>query len=168
MPTINGKACVIDGKPVDKVFSNGVQVYGRNLWIKSKAVSGFLDGSANGNIRQPDAENLVSDFISVNENQTYIYSTDVVPTISGFLQAWSGYLFFDSNKAPLGKRATQWGPTVTPGTPQHTEWVITVPVGASFIRIGSRYLKQGTAKLEKGSVATPWTPAPEDVGVVTQ
>lgn len=31
MPTINGKACVANGTPVDKVFSNGVQVYGRNL-----------------------------------------------------------------------------------------------------------------------------------------
>ena len=30
MATINGKACVVNGNPVDKVFSNGVQVYGRN------------------------------------------------------------------------------------------------------------------------------------------
>lgn len=32
MSTINGKACVVNGAPVDKVFSNGVQVYGRNLF----------------------------------------------------------------------------------------------------------------------------------------
>ena len=31
MPTINGKACVVNGTPVDKVFSDGKQVYGRNL-----------------------------------------------------------------------------------------------------------------------------------------
>ena len=31
MPTINGKVCVVNGRPVDKVFSNGKQVYGRNL-----------------------------------------------------------------------------------------------------------------------------------------
>lgn len=31
MPTINGRACVVNGTPVDKVFSNGKQVYGRNL-----------------------------------------------------------------------------------------------------------------------------------------
>lgn len=31
MPTINNKACVVNGVPVDKVFSNGKQVYGRNL-----------------------------------------------------------------------------------------------------------------------------------------
>lgn len=31
MPTINGRACFVNGTPVDKVFSNGKQVYGRNL-----------------------------------------------------------------------------------------------------------------------------------------
>lgn len=31
MTTINGKACVVNGTPVDKVFSNGKQIYGRNL-----------------------------------------------------------------------------------------------------------------------------------------
>ena len=37
MATINGKALVKDGKAVDKVFSNGRQVYGRNLIINSSA-----------------------------------------------------------------------------------------------------------------------------------
>lgn len=37
MTTINGKALVKDGKPLDKVFSNGRQVYGRNLLTGSKA-----------------------------------------------------------------------------------------------------------------------------------
>lgn len=31
MSTINGKACIVNGTPVDKVFSDGKQVYGRNL-----------------------------------------------------------------------------------------------------------------------------------------
>jgi len=30
MTTINGRACIVNGVPVDKVFSNGKQVYGRN------------------------------------------------------------------------------------------------------------------------------------------
>jgi len=161
MSTINGRACVVDGMPVDKVMSNGKQVYGRNLWIVSKAVSGYLSGT--GNVLGPDAGNLVSDFISVDGNQTYIYSTDVVPIYSRIPQTWDAYMFFNSNKAPFGVRNAQIGPSVTVGTPQHTKWVITAPVGASFIRIGSRYLEHGTAKLEAGSVPTPWTPAPEDV-----
>lgn len=31
MTTINGKACVVNGAPVDNVFSDGKLVYGRNL-----------------------------------------------------------------------------------------------------------------------------------------
>ena len=160
MPTINGRACVVNGTPVDKVFSDGKQVYGRNLWIRSKAVSGYL---GNGNINPPDAENLVSDFISVDANQMYIYSTDVVVTLTNYRTTWDAYQFFDSNKATLGGRVVQVGPDVAAGTHQHIEWVIKAPAGASFIRIGSRYLEHGTAKLEKGSVATPYSPAPEDV-----
>lgn len=37
MPTINGKACVVDGMPVDKVYSNGRQIYGRNLIAGSES-----------------------------------------------------------------------------------------------------------------------------------
>ena len=37
MAIINGKVLVKDGKAVDKVFSNGRQVYGRNLIVNSSA-----------------------------------------------------------------------------------------------------------------------------------
>ena len=168
MPIINGKVCVVNGKPVDKVYSNGKQVYGRNLWIRSRAVEGYLDPNHTGEVIAPDSENLVSDFISIDGNQTYVYSTDVVITVSIKLQTLDYYQFFDSNKVPFGGRNSQLGPFVDLGTPQHTELVIKAPVGASFIRIGSRYLEHGTVKLQKGSVATPWTPAPEDVGAVVQ
>lgn len=36
MSTINGRACVANGTPVDKVFSNSRQVYGRNLLLDSQ------------------------------------------------------------------------------------------------------------------------------------
>ena len=39
MPTINGRACVANGVPVDKVFSNGKQVYGRNLYVDTKSLN---------------------------------------------------------------------------------------------------------------------------------
>ncbi|UTB71941.1 hypothetical protein A4W72_03230 [Latilactobacillus curvatus] len=92
-----------NGSSVVEVAGNVIEVGNKNLWDRSKAVSGYLNGSAGG-VNAPDAENLVSDFISVYENQTYIYSTEVVPTISGKPQTWDAYLFFDSNKAPLGIR----------------------------------------------------------------
>ena len=55
MPTINGGACVVNGTPVDKVFSNGSQVYGRNMIPDSGFESGNFQSvtwglSANGTI----------------------------------------------------------------------------------------------------------------------
>ena len=144
-----------NGSSVVEVAGNVIDVGNKNLWDRSKAVSGYLTVS-DGNVYGLDAESLVSDVISVDEKQTYIYSTEVVPTITNKLQTWDAYQFFDSNKAPLGNRNVLYGNTVTLGTSQHTEWVIKAPIGASFIRIGSRYLEHGTAKLEVGSVPTPY------------
>lgn len=45
MSTINGQVCVVDGVAVDKVFSNGKQVYGRNML----ADSGFESGRTPAN-----------------------------------------------------------------------------------------------------------------------
>lgn len=143
-----------NGSSVVEVAGNVIDAGNKNLWDRSKAVSGYLNNIAD--VIRPDAENLVSDFISVDENQTYIYSTEVVLTITNKTQSWDAYVFFDSNKSPLGGRNVQNGPNVTVGTSQHTEWVIKAPIGASFIRIGSRYLQHGTAKLEVGSIATPY------------
>lgn len=143
-----------NGSSVVEVAGNVIEVGNKNLWDRSKAVSGYLNGA--GSVNAPDAENLVSDFISVYENQTYIYSTEVVPTISEKLQTWDGYVFLDSNKNQIGARTTIYGNAVIQGTSQHSGSVIKAPIGASFIRIGSRYLEHGTAKLEVGSVPTPY------------
>ena len=47
MTAINGKACVVNGKAVDAVFSNGKQVYGRNL-LKGTAKIEFRLNSNGG------------------------------------------------------------------------------------------------------------------------
>lgn len=52
MPTINGRACVVNGLPVDKVFSDGRQVYGRNLL----ADSGFESGKTPANYSWNDGK----------------------------------------------------------------------------------------------------------------
>jgi len=39
MPTINGKALVKDGKPLDRVYSNGQLVYSRNLLLNSSGMN---------------------------------------------------------------------------------------------------------------------------------
>ena len=41
MATMNGKALVKDGKPLDRAYSNGQLVYGRNLLYGTKYFSGL-------------------------------------------------------------------------------------------------------------------------------
>ncbi|MCB5814917.1 carbohydrate binding domain-containing protein [Lacticaseibacillus paracasei] len=82
MPTINGRACVVNGTPVDKVFSNGRQVYGRNLisgsefdrrWsIPSEAT--IVDGYDGHKAIHVDATNLTSGVFDVQQE---IYNADV-------------------------------------------------------------------------------------------
>ena len=48
MATINGKALVKDGKPLDGAYSNGQLVYGRNLLLgTAKGVTGVGSNSIN-------------------------------------------------------------------------------------------------------------------------
>jgi len=58
MSTINGNVCVVNGNAVDKVFSNDRQVYGRNLFLKSKAL----------NIEQLSSSDIASVATSQNQN----------------------------------------------------------------------------------------------------
>ena len=58
MPTINGRACVVNGVPVDKVFSNGKQVYSRNLITDS----GFESGKTTANYSWGDGSSTSRTF----------------------------------------------------------------------------------------------------------
>lgn len=54
MSIINGRACVVNGTPVDKVFSNGRQVYGRNSVLNSDDMSKFDTWQQDGNSKLSD------------------------------------------------------------------------------------------------------------------
>lgn len=131
-----------------------------NLWVKSSSASGYL--VANGTVVGPDAFNRVSDYIPITPGKKYIYQTDVIVSKEDKLQSWNGLCFYDASKALVGARLVQQGSTVAVGTKVHTEWPLTAPAGASFIRIGSRYLEDGVAKFESGATPTIYTPAPAD------
>lgn len=67
MPTINGKACVANGKAVDKVFSDGMQVYGRNLL----ADSGFESRNTPANYTWGDGKSTDRSFRVLGQNPTF-------------------------------------------------------------------------------------------------
>ena len=172
MTTINGKACVVNGTPVDKVFSDGKQVYGRNLLTGTADkiltgagpwVSGYLSNET------------TNDFISLFqglEGETVTISVDY---------KYSGFV------AGSGNNKLGWETGITAGS---TSWVgvwyspknisgsgrmsytFVVPENITSISGSTKgwiqFSGSGTGtishfKLEKASIATPWTPAPEDV-----
>lgn len=143
MSTINGKACVVNGTPVDKVFSNGRQVYGRNLFS-------VHDWDA-----KPD---LVSNFIpymniQLEPSTAYTLTTNISLESEG----WADVFLFKDDETP----GTQTS-GVSSGVGQT---LTTSSTGNVKVGVRNHSVSDGTnwIKLEKGTIATPWTPAPEDV-----
>ncbi|GAB5055868.1 hypothetical protein COSHB9_02550 [Companilactobacillus alimentarius] len=176
MPTINGRACVINGTPVDKVFSNGKQVYGRNLVLNSNDMSKFGVWQADGSYKlsEDNKEITVTSshggitgiggkaFSSAlpNNGDVVVISADVKGT---------SHLQFNYNN---GNYFVSSGTNI-PVTTEYKRYYTTFdwkPVNvdkAYFVifTMGSadQYLTIKNVKIEIGNKATPWTPAPEDV-----
>lgn len=104
--------------------------YGKqNMFSMSSAVDGYINAS--GTISPPDLYNMTSDFIPVTAGETYLYIAN--PTTEDV--RWNGWCFYstDDESSMVGSR------TVT----NTKESTVTVPAGAAYIRIGSRYLQNG-------------------------
>jgi hypothetical protein len=117
----------------------------RNLFDMNASVAGYLT-SAGTAINSPDQGNRTSDFIAVSEGLQYCYTA--YPTTTS--NPWTGWAFYSSASmsSVIGTRQFQYNTSV----------VVTVPTGANFIRIGSRYLEGGKAQFELGSTPTPYVP----------
>lgn len=143
MATINGKSCVVNSTPVDKVFNDGSQVYRRNYFSVSSfdankyAYAGF-------------------DFydLSLLPNTEYTVSTNNSGIVDqGYANIFVGYKGF------------------TPSTPANGVIVdnpITVTTNnTGILTIAARNysLNDGKdkIKIEFGVAVSAWTPAPEDV-----
>ena len=160
MPTINGKVCVVNGTPVDKVFSNGKQVYGRNLIVRSDLKYAYINRD-NGTNNYDGSDFISDDYIATNGETVFTFSSpDYVFKGSGN----HSLAMYDSDKNFLGWQSIT-SPTQTLSKPN-----------AAYIRFSINFTDEGGAsdhlsdwldnhryKLEKGSIATPYLPAPEDV-----
>lgn len=159
MTTINGRVCVANGVAVDKVFSDGKQVYGRNLLtnLSSNWTQGWL---SSGIIGTP------STFISVGQRirtlQAVSVSSSFSYTISNSNTSFKlSWLELDSNG-----NITYLAPWIT-----SVDYTFTTAITTTQLYIVVAYKNEAAIntsnlpkiKLEQGSVATPWTPAPEDV-----
>lgn len=188
MPTINGKACVANGTPVDKVFSDGRQVYGRNIAIgtNQEYVMGFgipntswEDGYAylklpanviNSEIVPQDPHGFWYTLTQgVTYTQTIWFETDAtVKDLNAAQITWFIKWVHDFQTATiqkLGKNSYKLVSTYTwPSKPANDVRLFdTESLGLAFDFNTGTYLKFGKLKLEQGDISTPYSPAPEDV-----
>lgn len=160
MPTINGRACVVNGAPVDKVFSNGKQVYGRNLISGSYGSSWTIYGNGDGTIQKVTMD-----------------SGEVALHVIGVGGSSGGYSFFNlptsgNYTVSVDVKGTGilnwlgWEGISAAGMTLNSNWQRVSRTGSginAFIIYGKMDAYVRFLKVEKGSVATPWAPAPEDV-----
>lgn len=191
MSTINGRACVVNGKPVDKVFSNGRQVYGKNLvsGTNQEYTMGYgipnttwEDGYAylklpinvTQGINKEILPQLSHDFWytltqGVTYTQTIWFETDAtVKDLSAAQISWFIWVMHDIQPASvqkLGQNNYKIVSTYTwPGKTDNRVRLFDIEnLNLAFDLNTGTYLKFGKLKLEEGSISTPWTPAPEDV-----
>lgn len=162
MPIINGRACVVNGTPVDKIFSNGKQVYGRNL-IRGSYNSSWSFSSINGATIQ----------------KVTMDSGEVALHVIGTSNSSGFYAWFT---LPSGNNTTSfeikgtgivnqigWEGLGTSNIVPTVDWK-RVSITKSFDGKAYPFTFYGTMdvyfrllKAEKGSVATDWALAPEDV-----
>lgn len=169
MAIINGKALVKDGKAVDKVFSNGMQVYSRNL-LKGTRTTVSLTGTNTLNQVVPmyyfgNGKNVQNQGLSVGDTLTCEFDWEVSNPTSG--------LFYIQLNGTNWQKLSQTISITSENKSGHSKLSFIVDAGflagvATALRLRADYLPIDsvitTSKVHftKGSTATPWTPAPED------
>lgn len=151
-------------KDIDQVISESVQVGGRNLAVMSRMVPGYLRGDLNAG-NPGDVDYKVVQYYPFNYDPTYYpieEGAKLVYVIKRIVNpernAHAILHWYNENKEFIGWDFGKWR------HPNGTPRVLTAPKGTHYYRFGfSDYPKRIQVKLERGTVATDWSPAPEDV-----
>jgi hypothetical protein len=184
MPTINGRACVVNGTPVDKVFSNGKQVYGRNLIHDTSFKQGLWktawnnpsfevtnEGNFKFSISDASQSGVGAPLEPVEMLKPYTLTLKIrghspfqpyimyngIPNLSIYSDLGVGNPMIDSATEFVDIKYT-FIPVNRDITKQGVFAVLTDSAAGNWLEI-----KKDSLKLEQDSVATPWSPAPEDV-----
>ena len=163
MADITHGAWIKDGVPVDKVFSDGKQVYGRNLLTGTKVVkTGIIKAGSQ----------LISGYslaqVSIVGGETYTYS---ISMITMGHTGHSSIAWLDANKNIISVKAGKdnlW--TANGGrfsnaftAPSNAFYANLTPWYFSNVYISDTNISWNQEKFEAGTTASPWTPAPEDI-----
>lgn len=182
MPAINGRACVVNGTPVDKVFSNGRQVYGRNLLTGTQSWQGEWRNLSLWQV--PVGEETykgltvrcrgvswysVGQYYNAKPNTTYTFSFYAKASeASNIMEIFT--LATENWSSPVVSVPVYANRAITTEWQRYSITFTTKSGGTIYPSVcsnkdGGMAIYVAGYKLEEGSVATPWTPAPEDVGV---
>jgi len=146
-------------KWVDRLAN--VQIGGRNLWIQSRNEKGWI--LSNTPFQMSGSQGSVekewtSDYIEVTPGEHYFLQGWVTIPAGGF--SWRCWRFFNSDKTVLGDRVVP-SASSTVGA-QHFKDGLIAPANAKYVRFSARFYSDGKFKVERGTVATDWSPALED------
>ena len=146
MPTINGRACVVNG--------------GANLIIQSDLKGGYIDRYGGG-IVYNGGNDFYSDIYTATNGETVFTFSSPDHVFKGFIG--HTLAMYDSDKNYLGWQSiTSATQTLSKPNVAYIRFSINFVVDGGTVEKLSDWLSAHRYKLEKGSVATPWTPAPVD------
>lgn len=162
MADITHGTWIKDGKAVDKVFSDGKQVYGKNLLTGTSNQE--KSGTISTNTTHP--VNLHAR-ISVTTGEKFVYqvlvTSDNTVDLAADIDFYSGWAW----KNYIA------GNIIEAGNSGRSILSFKIPDGIDNIVINAVFMQNNATapttvywkeeKLEIGTTATPWTPAPEDI-----
>lgn len=140
---------------------DNLEIGGRNLYAVCNQVNGYI-ASSGGTITGATStgKECTSAYIPVSEGEHYILQS-WVPSIGSSQKTWIAYQFYSNNTGTtVGTRPGKYG---TAGETYLAYTNITVPANATYLRVSYSKFEDGYCKIEKGTKATDWTPAPEDI-----
>ena len=170
MTTINGRACVANGVAVDKVFSNGKQVYGRNYILNS---DNYLIGAGKqqdiiGDISGDILKKLRGKQVTIS---VYVDYTNARHEVGQYGRVGIEFTvaYESSPRQYLGVwKQTTAGESFS-GRISQTMMFKDEPIISTSTQIwvyeqdAFDAVSMGRPKLEIGTIFTDWTLAPEDV-----
>ena len=170
MAIINGKALVKDGRPLDRVYSNGQLVYGRNLLYGTRDFSGtwtnsyfwITDGTYKGLVvkRTTGKWNGIHKTFTAPKDGTYTFSAYIKS--SGSSATIYRYAFLNGvrlSKVLIGNNFDWFRDSLTLNLKANDTALIRYEITGDGT---DSILWNAGHKWDPGSTATPYTPAPED------
>lgn len=167
MADITHGTWIKDGKAVDAVYQDGRQVYGRNLIMGSYDSSWGFAGNSGGTVQKVtmDSGEVALHVIGTNDVSGF-YTWFNLPTIGKYVVSVEVKGTGKVNR--LGWENWEDAEQMAGMTPT-SDWQRVSRTDSfsgkqhAFTLYGTMDLYVRFLKVEKGTIATPWTPAPEDI-----